>query len=132
MPSRRASVTGSNLMSSTVWLHLFISTEEPFFINMIKSNQLKIITRDAGASGRHSHAGAWERESNSFNLLFFCHFWRFFHLSGCHCCIVITRCIWLRSFTAFIASGTTIAIGSFWLFRIRFRHIGFICVNFFW
>jgi len=23
---------------------------------------LEIITRDAGASGRHSHAGAWERE----------------------------------------------------------------------
>jgi len=27
---------------------------------MIKSNQLKIIIRDVGASGRHSHAGAWE------------------------------------------------------------------------
>jgi len=52
MPSRRASVTGSNLMSSTVWLHSTYSLEEPFFINMIKNNQLKIITRDAGA---------WER-----------------------------------------------------------------------
>jgi len=39
-----------------------LSIEEQFFIKMIKSNQLKIITRDAGASGRHSHAGAWERE----------------------------------------------------------------------
>jgi len=52
MPSRRASVTGlkfdgfNNLHSS----------------NMIKSNRLKIITCDAGASGLHSHAGAWERE----------------------------------------------------------------------
>jgi len=26
-----------------------------------KNNELEIITRDAGASGRHSHAGAWER-----------------------------------------------------------------------
>ena len=31
-------------MSSTVCLHLFISTEELFFINMVKSNQLEIIT----------------------------------------------------------------------------------------
>jgi len=29
---------------------------------MIKSNELGIVTHDAGASGRHSHAGAWERE----------------------------------------------------------------------
>jgi len=30
---------------------------------MINSNQLEIITRDAGASKLHSHAGAWEREN---------------------------------------------------------------------
>ena len=29
---------------------------------MIKSNQLKIITRDAGASGRHSNAAHWNEE----------------------------------------------------------------------
>jgi len=28
-----------------------------------KNNELEIIPRDAGASGRHSHAGAWEREN---------------------------------------------------------------------
>jgi len=34
---------------------------------MIKSNQLEIITRDAGASGLHSHASAWERGTICFN-----------------------------------------------------------------
>jgi hypothetical protein len=29
---------------------------------MIKSNQLKIITRDAGASGLHSNAEHWNEE----------------------------------------------------------------------
>jgi len=29
---------------------------------MIKSNQLKIITRDAGASGLHSNAAHWNEE----------------------------------------------------------------------
>jgi len=29
---------------------------------MIKSNQLEIITRDAGASGRHSHAAHGNEE----------------------------------------------------------------------
>jgi hypothetical protein len=48
-------------MSSTICIHSFISTERQFFIKMIKGNLLKIVTRDAGASGRHSHAGAWER-----------------------------------------------------------------------
>jgi len=36
-----------------------------------KNNELEIITRDAGASGRHSHAGAWERESLCFYLKLF-------------------------------------------------------------
>jgi len=48
-------------MRSTICIYFFISTEQQFFINMVKSNELEIIMRDAGASGRHSHAGAWER-----------------------------------------------------------------------
>jgi hypothetical protein len=63
MQSRRASVTGSNSTSSTICIHLFISTgQQLFFIEMIKSNQLEIITRDAGASGRHSHAALGNEE----------------------------------------------------------------------
>jgi len=30
---------------------------------MIKSNQLKIITRDAGASGLHSNAEHWNKKA---------------------------------------------------------------------
>ena len=56
MQSRRASVTGSNSMGSTTCISPSISAEQPFFINMIKSNKLEIITRDAGASGLHSNA----------------------------------------------------------------------------
>jgi len=33
-----------------------------FFINLIKSNELGIIMRDAGASGRHSHAAHGNEE----------------------------------------------------------------------
>jgi len=35
---------------------------EQFFINMVKNNQLKIMTRDAGASGLHSNAEHWNEE----------------------------------------------------------------------
>jgi len=62
MQSRRSSVTGSNLMGSTICISLSISAEQQFFIKMIKSNQLKIITRDAGASGLHSNAEHWNEE----------------------------------------------------------------------
>jgi len=48
-------------MGLTISISLSISTEQQFFIKMIKSNELEIITRDAGASGLHSHASAWER-----------------------------------------------------------------------
>jgi len=59
MQPRRSSVTGSNLMSSTICISLSISAEQQFFINMVKSNELEIITRDAGASGLHSNAEHW-------------------------------------------------------------------------
>jgi len=35
---------------------------EQFFINIVKNNQLKIMTRDAGASGLHSNAEHWNEE----------------------------------------------------------------------
>jgi len=54
-------------MGSIICISLFISTEKQFFITTIKSNRLKIITRDAGASELHSHAGAWERETICFS-----------------------------------------------------------------
>jgi len=56
MQPRRSSVTGSNSTGSTICISLSISAEQQFFVKMIKSNQLKIITRDAGASGLHSNA----------------------------------------------------------------------------
>jgi len=62
MQPRRSSVTGSNSMGSTFCISPSISTEQQFFIKMIKSNQLEITTRDAGASGLHSNAEHWNEE----------------------------------------------------------------------
>jgi hypothetical protein len=49
---------------------------------MIKSNELKIITRDAGASGLHSNAAHWNEELLVlFNKnLPYCHFVKFYCL----------------------------------------------------
>ena len=63
MQPGRSSVTGSNSVGSTFCISLSISTEQQFFIKMIKSNQLEIITRDAGASGLHSNAEHWNEEN---------------------------------------------------------------------
>jgi hypothetical protein len=75
-------VTGSNLMSSTICISLSISTEQQFFIKMIQNNELKIITRDAGASGLHSNA---EHRNEELFVLFnkklpYCHFLKFYCL----------------------------------------------------
>ncbi len=69
-------------MSSTICISLSISTEQQFFIKMIKSNQLKITTRDAGASGLHSNAAHWNEELFVlFNKkLPYCHFVKFYCL----------------------------------------------------
>jgi len=56
-------------MGSTFCISPSISTEQQFFINMIKSNQLEITTRDAGASGLHSNAEHWNEETR--NCLFY-------------------------------------------------------------
>jgi hypothetical protein len=49
-------------MGSTICISLSISAEQQFFITMIKSNELEIIPRDAGASGLHSNAEHWNEE----------------------------------------------------------------------
>jgi hypothetical protein len=49
-------------MSLTICISLSISTEQQFFIKMIKNNELEIIKRDAGASGLHSHAAHGNEE----------------------------------------------------------------------
>ncbi len=69
-------------MSSTICISLSISTEQQFFIKIIKSNQLKIITRDAGASGLHSNTEHWNEELFVlFNKnLPYCHFVKFYCL----------------------------------------------------
>jgi len=62
MQSRRSSVTGSNLMSSTIFIPLLIVNRGTIFHRYDKSNELEIITRDAGASGLHSNAEHWNEE----------------------------------------------------------------------
>ena len=52
MPSRRSSVIGSNLMSSTIFIPLLIVNRGTIFHRYDKSNELEIITRDAGARER--------------------------------------------------------------------------------
>jgi len=69
-------------MGSTIGISPSILTEQQFLINMIKSNELEIITRDAGASGRHSHAAHGNEELFVLfnNNLPYCHFVKFYCL----------------------------------------------------